>query len=311
VKYVVPDQALTNQHFLNLFPTDDDNQAPAIPEQEAKKAKLAEQRQIVKDYLNQTRGLDDEVLRKYQVGFTVQQFLIENAEGESEWKDQICVTFPWIEYADQIVGENGKVHDSFTFSSLDKLKSVKAKKSSGSIPDPITINDHKCYILRTKYRAIQTKGLQRILPKGGSWGFFGWHTTRESEVKDVPKDEPVEFDAEGLPLEAKPKKSIKSTKSKKSIILTEGEYDAMAVSQGLRLACKANDALLKIPVVSLPNGCNSLPNELVELLHDYQHIYLWMDNDKSGQDAVEKFTRKLGVSRCLIVKPPADMMVST
>ena len=95
----------------------------------AKEMKMAEYRKIVKEYLHEKRGLDDEVLKKYQVGFTVQQFLIDNEEGESEWQDQICITFPWIQFADQIVGENGKVKESYTFSSFDKNKSkTKAPK---------------------------------------------------------------------------------------------------------------------------------------------------------------------------------------
>lgn len=229
------------------------------------------------------------------MGFAVQQFLIDNEHDESEWQDQLCVTFPWIQYADEIMEDNGKVKDSFTFSSFEKNKS----KSKKSTPQPIVLEERPCYILRTKYRAIQTKGLQRILPKGGSWGFFGWHLTRSAVESTATSDDP-----------SGDKPTPKQSKHHKSIIITEGEYDAMAVSQGLHLSCKANDSLLKIPCISLPNGCNSLPNELVSMLDQYQNIYLWMDNDKSGQNAIEKFTRKLGIGRCLIVSPSPDMTVS-
>ena len=37
-----------------------------------------------------------------------------------------------------------------------------------------------------------------------------------------------------------------------------------------------------IPAISLPNGCNSLPIELIPLLERFTKIYLWLDNDKSG-----------------------------
>ena len=53
---------------------------------------------------------------------------------------------------------------------------------------------------KNNHRALESKGLQRILPKGGSWGLFGWQTVRDDHS---------------------------------SIIITEGEYDAMAVSQAL------------------------------------------------------------------------------
>ena len=38
-----------------------------------------------------------------------------------------------------------------------------------------------------------------------------------------------------------------------------------------------------IPTISLPNGCNSLPPELISRLERFETIYLWMDNDKSGR----------------------------
>ena len=97
--------------------------------------------------------------------------------------------------------------------------------------------------------------------------------------------------------------------SERSIVITEGEYDAMAVSQALH-TLPAEDPLRAVPCVSLPNGCNSLPTELVHTLDAFHTIYLWMDNDASGQAACEKFTRKLGMSRCLIVKPLPDRPVS-
>lgn len=99
-----------------------------------------------------------------------------------------------------------------------------------------------------------------------------------------------------------------------------GEYDAMAVCQGLKgslvstdeatlTATVSSDSDLisiadtkkktkkpkksavkeenqmsswDIPAISLPNGCNSLPVELIPLLERFTKIYLWLDNDKSG-----------------------------
>ena len=42
------------------------------------------------------------------------------------------------------------------------------------------------------------------------------------------------------------------------------------------------DSTWDIPAISLPNGCNSLPLELIPLLERFTKIYLWLDNDKSG-----------------------------
>lgn len=113
------------------------------------------------------------------------------------------------------------------------------------------------------------------------WGLFGWHT--------VPPSAPTDG-------------------SERAIILTEGEYDAMAAWQGLSVL-PDDDPLKHIPVVSLPNGCNSLPTELIPLLDNFSKIYLWLDFDKSGQDACAKFVTKLGANRCAIVKPGEDQPV--
>lgn len=65
----------------------------------------------------------------------------------------------------------------------------------------------------------------------------------------------------------------------KIIVVTEGEFDAMAVHQETGLPC-----------VSLPNGANSLPLSLLKFFERFERIYLWLDADEVGQNAVEKFS---------------------
>ena len=77
-----------------------------------------------------------------------------------------------------------------------------------------------------------------------------------------------------------------------SLIVAEGDFKAMAVYQATGL-----------PAVSLPNGCRSLPAEVLALLEWFDEVRLWMDNDRPGREGTEKFTRKLGVERCLVVWP--------
>ena len=117
---------------------------------------------------------------------------------------------------------------------------------------------------RVKIRAIykQNKHLMKTKPVGGSWGFFG--------LNQVPNDS-------------------------KFIIITEGEYDAMAVWQATGH-----------PAVSLPNGASHLPTQLLPWLENFKRIYLWMDNDLAGQEASEKFAKKLGTKRVMIVKPEGE-----
>lgn len=57
----------------------------------------------------------------------------------------------------------------------------------------------------------------------------------------------------------------------------------------------------KMPTVSLPNGCRSLPIEVLPLLERFEKIYLWMDDDVPGQEGAQKFAQKLGIERCWFV----------
>ena len=55
--------------------------------------------------------------------------------------------------------------------------------------------------------------------------------------------------------------------------------------------------------VSLPNGCRSLPVEVLPLLEQFDKVYLWMDNDAAGREGAEIFAKKIGINRCLLVQP--------
>jgi twinkle protein len=112
---------------------------------------------------------------------------------------------------------------------------------------------------RFKLRSIQDKSKQMLLPKGGSWGLFGLHL--------VPNDI-------------------------KSVVLTEGEFDAMAVRQATGMYA-----------LSLPNGARSLPVEVLPMLERFDRIYLWTDNDAAGREGAEKISAKLGIGRCYLVEP--------
>jgi len=75
-----------------------------------------------------------------------------------------------------------------------------------------------------------------------------------------------------------------------AIVITEGEYDAMAVHQETGF-----------PAVSLPNGAHNFPNELLPYFDRFERIYLWLDSDGVGQQAAKKFAQKLGITRTLII----------
>eukprot|EP00658_Telonema_sp_P-2_P027434 TRINITY_DN21186_c0_g1_i1.p1 TRINITY_DN21186_c0_g1~~TRINITY_DN21186_c0_g1_i1.p1 ORF type:complete len:444 (+),score=107.95 TRINITY_DN21186_c0_g1_i1:112-1443(+) len=111
-------------------------------------------------------------------------------------------------------------------------------------------------MVRYKARALSTKAKMRLVPKGGGWSMFGLNTTGDAT----------------------------------EVVITEGEFDAMAVHQATGMAA-----------ISLPNGAGSLPVEVLPLLEKFTKIYLWMDHDAAGLESVPKFVKKLGMGRTSVV----------
>lgn len=197
---------------------------------------------MVMDYLTNTRDLNLATLQRYGVGCATMDFL----NDDDQWVSNPCITFPWMDHESETDGSDPSC------SSEEVLRTQRLFN-----------------IKRIKYRALEGKGKQRLHPKGGVWGFFGWHLVRDTDD---------------------------------SVIITEGEFDAMAVAQVLSSLDK-DHPLRKVPAISLPNGCGSLPPALLPRLERFKKIYLWMDNDNPGVVAAEKFSKKLGLKRCFIVKP--------
>lgn len=125
--------------------------------------------------------------------------------------------------------------------------------------------DENYEAVKLKMRAVgkEYKRFQRFKPSGGHFGVFGLNT--------IEKDSKV-------------------------IVITEGEYDAMAVYQAT-----------KMPSVSLPNGASHLPVQLLELIEKFERVYLWMDNDEIGLQNVENFSNKIGVKRTYLVRPDPEL----
>lgn len=286
----------------------------------------------VLSYLLNDRGLTRETLRFYQIGACTHKFPNHKTAGGDVpvFEEQLCVTMPWIKTRKQIEQMKSQM-DAPTDKEIEKDARAKKKvarekakvaatahahatidlhpnaATSTPLPDqhvaaagvgqpasadapshggvapaaatnaanqsttPVTpapsSSSDSSFVSpssddqvteRIKLRSLVAKGNQRLQPPGGAWNFFGWHT--------VPADAD-------------------------EIVLTEGEFDAMAVWQATGM-----------PAVSLPNGARSLPVELLPLLERFSKIYLWLDDDAAGAEGADKFARKLGVGRCVIVK---------
>ncbi|RLO05732.1 hypothetical protein DYB28_008294, partial [Aphanomyces astaci] len=179
---------------------------------------------------------DPDVLSKYCVGAIQQPFYGKDGASETKW----CATFPWMARKVDIAAMGAEL-------------ATPDDPASSSGVDANLFN-----VVRLKVRAIDDKSKQRLVPKGGSWGLFGWNT--------IPHDA-------------------------NSVVVTEGEFDAMAVHQATGR-----------PAISLPNGCRSLPPAVLPLLERFSSIYLWMDSDVHGQESVDKFVAKLGVARTYVVR---------
>jgi twinkle protein len=85
----------------------------------------------------------------------------------------------------------------------------------------------------------------------------------------------------------------------KHLVITEGEIDAMAVSQTMDL---------KWPVVSLPNGADSVEKAITdnyEWLMGFENIVLMFDMDEPGQKAVEKACVMLPIGRVKVATLPS------
>ncbi len=206
------------------------------------------------EYLTKVRGLDTKTLRKYGVGKAAYRFPSDKQGGG--YKEAECITFPWIMRESDVKTQEEMRGATFELNNdskdAEKTNARDSNTTSGDAPTGAFVTR------RIKARALERKSWQRLDPPGGGWGLFGLHT--------VPDD-------------------------CKTLILTEGEYDAMAVHQATGL-----------PAVSLPNGCRSLPLQVLPLLERFEKIILWMDSDEPGREGAEKFAKKLGVNRTYIVQ---------
>jgi twinkle protein len=250
--------------------------APPLPNQRVVRAYPAQlmhtaSKAAVRDYLMGMgpgqRGLSRLVLQKYGVGSATYSFPVDGGYQEAQ-----CVTFPWMALRSEMSSEEfsallaGREVPTSRRSATAVTATTAATAATTDVYDAAEQQQQPLpadsVITRVKVRAVSNKGWQRLDPPGGRWGLFGWHT---------------------VPPEAT------------EIVLTEGEFDAMAVHQATGMAA-----------VSLPNGCRNLPVDVLPMLERFDKVYLWMDADGPGQEGAAKFAKKLGERRVAVVRPLRD-----
>jgi twinkle protein len=75
------------------------------------------------------------------------------------------------------------------------------------------------------------------------------------------------------------------------VILTEGEWDAMAIWQATGF-----------PAISLPNGAKSIPQETLQILKRFKKVVIAVDDDPPGIDCRNRLAERLGVKACTFVE---------
>ena len=220
-------------------------------------------------YLTVSRRLSREVLEEYCVGALTRSFGGGATGVPAEVHE--CIVFPWLSLraaaaSSDVAPSSPQLGDVATLAAhatttpFHRMTDL-AFQSWPSGP----VSDAQLVCARLKLRGVRDKSKQALAPRGGGWGLFGLHA--------VPR-------------------------TARSIVLTEGEFDAMSVRQ----ATGAH-------AVSLPNGCRSLPLEVLPMLERFDRLYLWMDDDAPGRDGCERIAAKLGQGRCHIVRPTAELIM--
>jgi twinkle protein len=198
----------------------------------------------------ESRKLHMDIARKYRVG--AGRFRFRDDDASAKWSEHDCVTFPWVEPSWLATASPSSAMDRDHRLDENGTEPQTTAKQASNFSAVSAAR-----VLRLKIRSITRKSAMRLEPRGGCWGLFGMHL--------------VPADAECL-------------------VLTEGEFDAMAVHQATGLYA-----------VSLPNGARSLPPVLLSWLERFRRIYLWLDDDIPGQEGARQFAHKLGLQRCLLV----------
>eukprot|EP01127_Copromyxa_protea_P020754 TRINITY_DN6973_c0_g1_i1.p1 TRINITY_DN6973_c0_g1~~TRINITY_DN6973_c0_g1_i1.p1 ORF type:complete len:778 (-),score=123.30 TRINITY_DN6973_c0_g1_i1:132-2402(-) len=223
----------------------------------------------VLDYLTKERGLTRETIDAYKVGAGTFRFLDETTQ---KWVDHQCVTFPWINRVPK-----------------PKKGSKKEETSTDAKPDEATTPGEKIAEEEATDKQAETTDKKKVAKKSEEeYDLVLARMKYRPVVQKTFRLDPTGgawglFGWHLVPPGAT------------EIVLTEGEFDAMSVYQATG-----------VPAVSLPNGCNSLPIEIIEMLEPFKRIVLWMDDDVKGQEGVEKFSMKLGMARCVVVQMAKD-----
>lgn len=85
----------------------------------------------------------------------------------------------------------------------------------------------------------------------------------------------------------------------------DGEYRAVAVTEGELDAVALSQLALGLPAVSLPDGAGmSVRDDIAEALLVFDEVFIVTDQDEKGEEAANKLAERLGRYRCRRVRLP-------
>ncbi|SCP02823.1 plastid replication-repair enzyme, putative [Plasmodium malariae] len=150
-------------------------------------------------------------------------------------------------------------HECLIFPFIKKVDDMKSMDLLNGNKN--NMNEKDTYeVIRIKVRSLKDKGYMRLYPKNVKEEmklfFFGDHLVNDAD----------------------------------EVVLTEGEIDAMTVSQETNYSA-----------ISLPNGSKSLPIYLLPYLEKFKKIHMWLDFDKAGKTSVFNFVNKIGLGRTNVI----------
>lgn len=95
-------------------------------------------------------------------------------------------------------------------------------------------------------------------------------------------------------------------KSGKGIIVFKRKYDTAVIVANVKDFLTLLTYPLECDVICLPNGQQSLPQDILPLFEPYKKLILWFDNDVVSWGNVKMFAKKLSESRCYFIRPLED-----
>ncbi|CAD8143926.1 unnamed protein product [Paramecium octaurelia] len=224
---------------------------------------------IVYDYLtgddweNNQRGIKDDVLKLYLIGIDITE-IYDPQQGS--YVQAPLIYFPMFRYRNQ--HERNKLIQKALKQKKDEVlaEQVMSEETKQNIKSQLDnqFDNLQYELVSCKIRAAgkDLKHIQKIEPMNAAKGIFGMHLLKQDSTQ---------------------------------VILTEGEFDAMAAYQ-----------MTNIPAISLPYGINHIPAYLIEWLDQFEKlndIIIWVDDDNPGRINSQKIARKLGNARTRVVQP--------